>query len=103
GEEFVKSLVQQLSRALQSDFAFIVELGGHNDGHGNVLTLSEKGQLHSVGTFDLAHTACAEVLKRGFRAYLRNARSHHPEDALLARLEIETFVAMPLVDHVGHP
>ena len=102
GEEFIKSLVEQLSRALQSDFAFVVELGGQGDGDTSVLTLAEKGQLHSVRPFALTQSACAEVLKRGFRAYLRNARSHHPHDALLADLAIETFVAMPLVDHDGH-
>jgi len=101
GEEFIRSLVEQLSRALLSDFAFVVELVSDAGPDGAILTLSEKGQLHSAGAFKLANTACHEVLQRGFRAYLRDAQARHPEDELLAELKIETFVAMPLVDHGG--
>ncbi len=101
GEEFIRSLVEQLSRALRSDFAFIVELATDAGSNGAILTLAEKGQLRSIDPCELANTACREVLERGFRAYLRDARSRHPDDQLLAELEIETFVAMPLVDHCG--
>jgi PAS domain S-box-containing protein len=99
GDEFVKSLVQQLSRALQSDFAFIVENAGSSAT--STLTLSEKGEMHSAGSFDLTHTACAVVLQDGFRACLQGARAEFPDDGLLAGLEIESFIAMPLVDHHG--
>jgi PAS domain S-box-containing protein len=101
GGEFVKSLSQQLSRALQSDFAFIVEIAGGGRDATNTLTLSEQGAIHSVGTFDITNTACAVVLEYGFRACLENARAHFPDDALLAGLEIESFVALPLIDHHG--
>ncbi|HEX8310029.1 MAG TPA: PAS domain S-box protein, partial [Chthoniobacteraceae bacterium] len=101
GAEFVKSLSEQLSRALQSDFAFIVEIAGAGRDATNTLTLSEQGKIHSVGTFDLTHTACSVVLEYGFRACLENARGHFPDDALLAGLEIESLVALPLVDHNG--
>jgi PAS domain S-box-containing protein len=101
GGEFVKSLSEQLSRALHSDFAFIVEIAGGGRDATNTLTLSEQGKIHSVGTFDLTHTACAVVLEYGFRACLEDARGHFPDDALLAGLEIESFVALPLIDHHG--
>lgn len=101
GEKFVKSLAQQLSRALQSDFAFIVEIGSGARTASNILTLAEKGELHSVGTLDLQNTACAVVLESGFRACLENARAQFPQDPLLAGLAIESFVALPLFDHHG--
>jgi PAS domain S-box-containing protein len=99
GEEFVKSLVQQLSRALQSDFAFVIQTTGSSSTC--LLTLAESGEMHSTGNFDLTETACADVVTGGFRACLHHARAKYPNDAMLAGLEIESFIAMPLVDHHG--
>ena len=101
GEEFVKSLVKELSRALQTDFAFIIELHRKGERLSSTLTLAERGEMHTCAPFELAGSACGEVLQSGFRAYLGGAQARFPEDGLLTGLEVESFVAMPLVDHNG--
>src|SRR5207249_1690298 len=47
------------------------------------------------------NTACDEALKKGFRAYSRGVREKFPNDEMLKELNVESFVAMPLLDHKG--
>ena len=102
GEEFVRSLVKQLSKALQTDFSFLVETTKKNDEDNTcTLIIAEHGHIRSKMNFKLANSACEEVLKRGFRAFPNEVREKFPKDEVLKELEAESFVAMPLVDHKG--
>jgi PAS domain S-box-containing protein len=100
GEEFVRSLLKQLSKALDHDRAFLVELGSEGDPR-TMLTVAEKGELRASEPFDLQNTACAEVLAKGYRAHLAGVRVEFPEDPLLAEAEAEGFLGIPLADHRG--
>ncbi len=103
GDEFVKALALQLSTSFDYEFAFIVELTqpGAPATQLATLTLAERGALHSIGAFDIAQTACAEVRASGFRAILEGARERFPSDALLAGLAIESFIGLTLEDELG--
>jgi PAS domain S-box-containing protein len=102
GEEFVRSLVKQLSKALQTDFSFLVETTKKNDEDNTcTLVIAEHGHIRSKMNFKLANSACEEVLKRGFRAFPSDVREKFPKDEVLKELAAESFVAMPLVDHKG--
>jgi PAS domain S-box-containing protein len=102
GEEFVRSLVKQLSKALQTDFAFLVETTKKNDDDNTcTLVIAEHGHIRSKMNFKLANSACEEVLKRGFRAFPNEVREKFPKDEILKELDAESFVAMPLADHKG--
>jgi PAS domain S-box-containing protein len=102
GEEFVRSLVKQLSKALQTDFSFLVETTKKNEEDNTcTLAIAEHGHIRSKMNFKLANSACEEVLKRGFRAFTSEVREKFPKDDILKELAAESFVAMPLVDHKG--
>ncbi|HEX4085699.1 MAG TPA: PAS domain S-box protein [Chthoniobacteraceae bacterium] len=102
GEEFVRSLVKQLSKALQTDFSFLVETTKKNEEDNTcTLVIAEHGHIRSKMNFKLANSACEEVLKRGFRAFPNEVREKFPKDEILKELAAESFVAMPLVDHKG--
>jgi len=102
GEEFVRSLVKQLSKALQTDFSFLVETTKKNDEDNTcTLVIAEHGHIRSKMNFKLANSACEEVLKRGFRAFPSEVREKFPKDEILKELMAESFVAMPLADHKG--
>ncbi len=103
GEEFLRSLLKQLSKALANDFAFLVELGKGGAATAAMLTVAEQGGIRSVAPYELADSACAEVLAKGPRAHCAGARMLFPEDALLLDLTAESFVAVPLTDHLGQP
>ena len=103
GEEFLRSLLKQLSKALANDFAFLVELGKGGPAAAATLTVAEQGSIRSVCPYDLADSACAEVLAKGTRAHCAGVRTLFPEDVLLLDLSVESFVAVPLTDHRGQP
>ncbi len=105
GEEFLRSLLKQLSKALANNFAFLVELRKSPAGvpTAGTLTVAEQGAIRSVCPYDLAHSACAEVLAKGPHAHLAQVRTLFPEDVLLIDLAAESFVAVPLTDHRGRP
>ncbi len=101
GEEFLRSLLKQLSKALQNDFAFLVELNGSGADHFNTLTVAEQGNIVRHGQCDLSNTAFAEALTKGFRTHIGGVRWKFTEDKTLHDLAIESFIAAPLVDHKG--
>ncbi len=101
GEEFLRSLLKQLSKALANDFAFLVELGKSGPATAATLTVAEQGSIRSVCPYELTDSACAEVLAKGTRAHCAGVRTLFPEDVLLLDLTAESFVAVPLTDHRG--
>ena len=100
GKEFVRSLVKQLSKALETDFSFILETSEHEEDTCS-LVIAEGGQIRTKADYELANTACEEVLKKGFRAYAKEVRSTFPSDQTLSETAAESFVGMPLTDHKG--
>ena len=101
GEEFLRSLLRQLSKALANDFAFLVELGKGGPATAAMLTVAEQGNIRSARPYDLTDTACAEVLAKRTGAHCAGVRTLFPEDVLLLDLNAESFVAVPLTDHRG--
>jgi PAS domain S-box-containing protein len=101
GEEFVRSLIKQLSKALCSDFAFIVEVIRKGSETITQLSIAEEGTIRSRQNYNLTNTACDEVMKKGYRAYQSGVREKFPHDEILQELRAESFLAMPLVDHRG--
>ena len=101
GEEFLRSLLKQLSKALANDFAFLVELGKSGPSTAATLTVAEQGSIRTVCPYELTDSACAEVLARGTRTHCAGVRGLFPEDVLLLDLSAESFVAVPLTDHRG--
>ena len=103
GEEFLRALLKQLSKVLDNDFAFLVELGKNGPATASTLTVAEQSTIRSVAPYDLTDSACAGVLAKGSRIHLAQVRSLFPEDMLLTDLTAESFVAVPLIDHRGRP
>ncbi len=101
GEEFLRSLLKQLSKALPNDYAFLVELSGKGPSQVSTLALAEQGNILRNGQVALDNTAFADSMSKGFRAHLGGARVRFPEDGLLQELAIESFIATPLMDHQG--
>lgn len=101
GEEFLRSLLKQLSKALHNDYAFLVELTGKETEQFTTLTIAEQGNIVRHGQFDLTNTAFSEAMSKGFRSFLGGVRWKFIEDKTLHELAIESFIAAPLVDFRG--
>ena len=101
GEEFLRSLLKQVSKALPTDYAFLVELAGKGSTQVSTLALAQQGNIIRNGPCDLTNTAVGESISKGFRAILGAARVRFPDDSLLQEMAVETFIATPLIDHRG--
>jgi PAS domain S-box-containing protein len=100
GEEFLRSLLKELSKALSQEFAFLVEVAGRGDDAVCTFALASKGAIQRSGQESFANTACAEAMRKGFRLFPSGVRAKFPEDHILEELGAESFVAMPLTDHM---
>lgn len=101
GEEFVRTLLQQLSQVLQNDFAYVLETDINPESGLCSLMIAERGRIRSKSDHTLQGTAFAEALKNGLTILPRAVRDRFPEDEILRSLGAESFIGSPLLDHEG--
>jgi len=103
GTDFFQGAVQALAAGLGYRCAGVARLSG--DGARLVpLAICEGDTALSVAAFEVAGTACAEVMARsGFLAIESAAAARYPADALLAQRRAAGFIGDVVVDVGGHP
>jgi signal transduction histidine kinase/ActR/RegA family two-component response regulator len=103
GEAFFSSLVQHLSKALNVDYAFIGELAGKDEEEKiKTLSLYAEEEVQENIEYSLLNTPCENVIKQGKScSYPRNLQAQFPDDEWLAQMEVESYVATPLLDSKG--
>jgi PAS domain S-box-containing protein len=105
GEEFFRSLVQHLSRAIDVRYAFIAEFAGVNT---RVRTLAYWARDRIVANveYDLDGTPCQEVVKGNLCHHPTGVKDLFTRDRPLVELGIESYLGVPLLDpagnHLGH-
>lgn len=101
GDEFYRSLVKHLARALGLRYVLVAELVGE---------LQDRARTLSVWTVDrhgggfewaLAGTPCANVVRQSTCIYPSGVQQLFPEDDLLAQMGVESYVGTPLVGATG--
>ena len=100
GGEFLRTLVRQLCKALNTEYAFIVEAVKRGEKTTYTLIVSSRDEVRSETNYDPAGSACEEA-RKGFRAYSSGVCKEFPRDHILRELGAESFVAMNLRDHDG--
>ncbi|MBZ5610682.1 MAG: sigma 54-interacting transcriptional regulator [Acidobacteriia bacterium] len=101
GEGFFRSLVHQLSRALQAD---LVLVGARLPGRDRIGALAVHAPDREIALFeyDLAGTPCAGVIqKQQLCTYAEGVHRLFPTDAQLVKMRAEGYVGSPLVDSSG--
>jgi hypothetical protein len=99
-EGFLRSLVRQLSRALDAD---LVLVGGLTAGGKRIRTLA----IHSAGgeipafEYDLAGTPCAGVVEKYTCSYADDVQSLFPSDTQLVEMGAQGYVGAPLLASSG--
>src|SRR5688572_5505400 len=107
GDEFFRSLVQHLARALGFRFAFVAELVPPDAGDGNgaeprsARTLAVWAGDRFVDNFEypLLGSPCERVTsEREICRHLSRAAAAFPRDELLVQFGVESYIGAPLVD-----
>lgn len=102
GDEFLPALVRYLGGALGVDFVFVDKLdsGGIS---AETVAFYGRGEIVPNIRYVLRGTPCEGVVGKKLCCYPREVQSLFPGDAMLAEIQAESYVGLPLWDSTGKP
>jgi PAS domain S-box-containing protein len=100
-ERFFTSLARHLALHLLVDCAMIAETVGDEQDRVRTIAIFAFGAVEDVIEFPLTGTPCGDALEQGFCFCGTGVRKRYPDDRILAIMEAEGFVGMPLKDAQG--
>lgn len=100
GENFLRSLVNALTKALKVDYAFI---GVVHKQSNCIRTLAGYGEGNEIENFeyDLANTPCEQVIANEVCLYPSNVQQLFPQDPFLCNYQVEGYLGTPLINAAG--
>jgi len=102
GSTFFHDLVHFLARATHADIAFIGEQHLKGNEHLiQLLALSVDGEPAETFEYTQAGTPCEKVIQGEFCVFSEGVQARFPEDALLQKLDVQSYVGAPLRDAEG--
>jgi PAS domain S-box-containing protein len=103
GEEFLRSLVLELSRAMGSRWAFVGKLMVPGSGRVRTVALADSGKIVENFEYDLKDTPCAGVVGRSACIYPSGVARAFPADRLLQDMGVEAYQGIPIFASDGSP
>jgi PAS domain S-box-containing protein len=103
GEEFLRSLVLELSRALGVRWAFVGRLVRPQCERVRTVALADTGKIINNFEYDLKGTPCANVMGQSFCVIPSGVANRFPEDRLLREMGVEAYLGIPLWNSKGSP
>src|SRR5262245_61195334 len=100
GQEFFRSLVRHLAEAIGVHYAAVCELLAPP--RGRVLAVWDRDHVVEDLDFDFATSPAAEVLTSGLAHFPSGVLKRFPRAAFLAARDIESYMAVPVVESQGH-
>jgi PAS domain S-box-containing protein len=102
GEDFFASLATYLAQSCEMAFAFIgkLETGGQSV---RTLALYGNGRIQPNIEYRLPNSPCQNVVGQKLRCYLSDVQRLFPRDELLAELNVQSYIGMPLWDSGEKP
>lgn len=102
GEVFFTSLVKHLSQALGVEYAYVGELIPEEKETIRTIALYAHDKIIENVEYSLLNTPCQHVIcQKKPCCYPRNIQAEFPNNYLLAQMEIESYLAYPLLDSTG--
>ena len=101
GEEFFRTLVCEINRALGTDYAFVGTLDAHNPGVVHTIAVCAEARLVDNFEYRLEGTPCGNVVGKEPCHYPRGVQALFPGDSLLKEMGIEAYFGYPLFDSAG--
>ncbi|CAK0754339.1 two-component system, cell cycle sensor histidine kinase and response regulator CckA [Azospirillaceae bacterium] len=100
GNEFFRSLVVALSRALGLEIALIGEL--HGDSIRSIV-LAVDGEVNDNIVYDLDGSPCAEVFHCGMIVIPSRIRENYANNRFFAQYDVESYIGAPLFNNALKP
>ena len=100
-EDFFKSLVAYLGRTFGLDYVLINKL--RDEETAESVALFVQGEIAPNLSYSLRGTPCENVAGKEMCFYPRGIQALFPADSLLAEMDAESYIGIPLWDSSGHP
>jgi PAS domain S-box-containing protein len=104
GEAFFPALVQQFTKTLGIDYAYIGLVSGDRQDTIRTIATCANGKLIDNFEYQLAGTPCQEVIQtRKLCCYPSGVQTRFPRAPLLAPLQVDSYAAIPFFNSTGAP
>src|SRR5215469_309469 len=102
GEEFFRTLVRHLARAVDAQYAFVAEFASpDSDTQVRTIAFWAKDGIADNLQWTLAGTPCEDVVRGALCHHPSRVWQTFPDDKLLVDWQIESYLGVPLVDQQG--
>ena len=101
GASYLESLVLELCRLFDIDYALIGLLAGSKGQHIETIAVCAHGQIVENISYDLHGTPCAEVIGATPCTFRTHVQEKFPGDALLQQMGAESYIGIPLFSSDG--
>jgi len=101
GERFFTALVRSVARATKVRYAFVTELLGGARPRLRMLAIWAGDRLGKPVEYDVAHTPCEIVIKRGEACYAESVQEAFPQDKDLVDLGAASYLGIAMLDASG--
>ena len=102
GDEFFRSLVKHLARALQVRYSFVAECTDETKKNVRMLAFWQGEDFGNNIEFPLAGTPCESVIQGNVCSYPERLQVLFPEDEGLVALGAQSYAGVPLVNRAGN-
>ncbi len=103
GHQFFNSMVTQLAKSLDADFAYISEYSNDTRDTMRTIAVLDNGKLGDNFEYVLRDTPCERVLEGNICIFVSDVREQFPSSELLQAREINSYIGISLVDSEGNP
>jgi len=103
GKEFFNSLVENLAKAVDADFAFIDFAANEDTSRLETIAAYNSGKIIENFSYELSGTPCENVYAKDFRIYPSQVAKLFPDDQILKDNFIEGYAGTPLFATDGKP
>ena len=102
GEEFFRTLVRHLSRAVEAQYAFVAEFASpETKMRVRTIAFWAKDRIADNLEWTLAGTPCEDVVRGALCHHPSRVRQTFPDDKLLVDWEVESYLGVPLLNPQG--
>src|ERR1700722_10907379 len=99
GQEFFRSLAQNLAKGVGTRYAFVAEFAGRT--RARTLALWFRDRIIDNTEWDLAGTPCEDVVRGNLCHHPLGVKDKFPDDKALMEWGIESYLGVPLRDANG--